>query len=92
MMVLVGWVIAVAPIGVFALAAPLAARMGFSAAGALLSYIMLATILTVVVLAVLLYPATVVFGGVPWDVSYARARRRKPSRCRRDRRWPRCPR
>ena len=65
MTVLVGWVIAFAPIGVFALAAPLAARMGFSAAGALLSYIMLATTLTIVVLGVVVYPATVVFGGVP---------------------------
>ncbi|RPI54981.1 MAG: dicarboxylate/amino acid:cation symporter [Acidobacteria bacterium] len=64
MMVLVGWVIRLAPIGVFALAAPLAARMGFSAAGALLSYILLAALLTVVVLAVLLYPATAFFGGV----------------------------
>ncbi len=65
MMVLVGWVIRLAPIGVFALAAPLAARMGFSAAGALASYILLAVVLTVVVLAMFLYPATVVFGGVP---------------------------
>ena len=64
MMVLVAWVIRLAPIGVFALAAPLAARMGFSAAGALLSYILLAAILTVVVLVVLVYPATVVAGGV----------------------------
>jgi Na+/H+-dicarboxylate symporter len=65
MMVLVGWVIALAPVGVFALAAPLAARMGFSAAGALLSYILLAPLLTVVVLAALVYPASVVLGGVP---------------------------
>jgi proton glutamate symport protein len=64
MMVLVGWVIALAPIGVFALAAPLAARMGFSAAGALLAYILLAALLTVVVLVVLVYPATVLVGGV----------------------------
>jgi len=65
MMVLVGWVITLAPIGVFALAAPLAARMGFSAAGALLSYILLAAVLTVAVLVVLVYPATVLAGGVP---------------------------
>jgi Na+/H+-dicarboxylate symporter len=64
MKVLVGWVLTLAPIGVFALAAPLAARMGLSAAGALLSYIALAVILTVVVLAVSVYPATVIFGGV----------------------------
>jgi Na+/H+-dicarboxylate symporter len=65
MIVLVGWVIAIAPIGVFALAAPLAARMGLSAAGALASYILLAAVLTLVVLAVLVYPVTVVAGGVP---------------------------
>ena len=65
MMVVVRWVIALAPIGVFALAAPLAARMGVSAAGALLFYILLAPILTLVVLAVLVYPATVLAGGVP---------------------------
>ncbi len=65
MMVLVGWVISLAPIGVFALAAPLAARMGMSAAGALLSYIALAAGLTVVILVVLVYPATVIVGGVP---------------------------
>jgi Na+/H+-dicarboxylate symporter len=64
MMVLVAWVIRLAPIGVFALAAPLAARMGFSAAGALLSYILLAATLTVFTLAVLVYPATVIAGGV----------------------------
>jgi proton glutamate symport protein len=64
MMVLVGWVIALAPIGVFALAAPLAARMGLSAAGALASYILLAAVLTLVVLALLVYPVTVVAGGV----------------------------
>jgi Na+/H+-dicarboxylate symporter len=65
MMVLVRWVIALAPIGVFALAAPLAARMGVSAAGALASYMLLAAVLTLVVLAVLVYPVTVVAGGVP---------------------------
>jgi Na+/H+-dicarboxylate symporter len=64
MMVLVRWVILLAPIGVFALAAPLAARMGVSAASALLSYIALAVILTVVVLAVLVYPATVLTSGI----------------------------
>ncbi len=64
MMVLVGWVIRLAPIGVFALAAPLAARMGFGAAGALLSYIVIAAVLTVAALALLLYPATAFFGRV----------------------------
>ena len=65
MMVLIRWVIALAPIGVFALAAPLGARMGVSAAGALVSYILLAAILTLAVLAGLVYPVTVVAGRVP---------------------------
>ncbi len=65
MMVLIGWVIALAPIGVFALAAPLGARMGVSAAGALVSYMLLAAILTLAVLAGLVYPVTVVAGRVP---------------------------
>lgn len=65
MMVLITWVIALAPIGVFALAAPLGARMGVSAAGALVSYILLAAILTLAVLAGLVYPVTVVAGRVP---------------------------
>lgn len=65
MMVLITWVIALAPIGVFALAAPLAARMGVGAAGALVSYILLAAILTLAVLAGLVYPVTVVAGRVP---------------------------
>jgi proton glutamate symport protein len=54
-----------APIGVFALAAPLGARMGVSAAGALVSYILLSAILTLAVLAGLVYPVTVVAGRVP---------------------------
>jgi Na+/H+-dicarboxylate symporter len=65
MMILVQWVIVLAPIGVFALAAPLASRMGTSAASALASYIALAASLTIVVLVVLVYPATVVAGRVP---------------------------
>jgi Na+/H+-dicarboxylate symporter len=64
MMVLVRWVILLAPIGVFALAAPLAARMGIGAAGALASYILVAAILTIAALALLVYPATVLAGGV----------------------------
>jgi Na+/H+-dicarboxylate symporter len=64
MLVLVGWVLTLAPIGVFALAAPLAARLGFDAAAAVVSYILLATFLTVAVLALLVYPATVFAGGV----------------------------
>ncbi|MBE3098546.1 MAG: cation:dicarboxylase symporter family transporter, partial [Planctomycetes bacterium] len=41
MLALVGWVLKLTPVGVFALAVPLAARMGLAAAGALLYYVAL---------------------------------------------------
>ncbi len=61
---LVGWVLTFAPYGVFALAVPLAARMGVAAAGALVSYIVL---LSVVAggFVVVLYPMAVVLARVP---------------------------
>ena len=65
MMVLVGWVIRLAPLGVFALAAPLAAGMGSSVAGALVSYVVVATLLTLAALALIVYPVTVFLGRVP---------------------------
>jgi proton glutamate symport protein len=65
MLVLVGWIIRLAPIGVFALAAPLAARMGAGVAGALLTYVLLAVVLTLAALALIVYPVTVIAGGVP---------------------------
>ncbi len=65
MLVVVRWVLALAPVGIFALAAGLAARMGASAAGVLLHYV---AALAAVLLAflVLLYPLTALLGGVPW--------------------------
>ena len=57
MRVLVGWVLALAPVGVFALTFALAARLGISAAGALAYYVALAVSLSVVLMLVL-YPAT----------------------------------
>lgn len=65
MMVLVGWVIRLAPLGVFALAAPLAARMGSGVAGALLSYVVVSALLTLAALALIVYPVTVLLGRVP---------------------------
>jgi len=65
MLVLVGWIIRLAPIGVFALAAPLAARMGAGVAGALLSYVLLAVVLTLAALALIVYPVTIIAGRVP---------------------------
>jgi Na+/H+-dicarboxylate symporter len=63
MMVLVEWVLVVAPIGIFALALGLGLRMGVSAAGALLYYVtVLAAVL--VVFTLLLYVVVRVFSGV----------------------------
>ena len=64
MLVLVGWVIAVAPIGVFALAVGLAARIGLAAVGVIASYIVILSAVIIVV-TLLLYIAAVVGGGVP---------------------------
>jgi proton glutamate symport protein len=63
-LVLVRAVLAVAPLGVFALALAVAARLGIAAAGALAAYVALVVGITVAVCLLLLYPAAVVFGGV----------------------------
>ncbi|MGE5362235.1 MAG: dicarboxylate/amino acid:cation symporter, partial [Bacteroidales bacterium] len=60
---LVGWVLTFAPIGVFALAVPLAARMGLAAAGALASYILLLSAIAGAFVLVI-YPIAIVFGRV----------------------------
>lgn len=52
MLVLVKWILAIAPLGVFALAVPLAARTGIAAAGALAYYVV--AIATVCLLLILL--------------------------------------
>jgi proton glutamate symport protein len=61
---LVVWILALAPIGVFALAVPLAARLGLSAAGAVVAYIVLVVVLTVVEAALVLYPLGILAGGM----------------------------
>jgi len=53
---LIGWIIEFAPIGVFALAVPLAAKLGWSAAGAVGAYIALVVGITVLAALVVLYP------------------------------------
>jgi Na+/H+-dicarboxylate symporter len=65
MIVLVRWILVLAPVGVFALALPLAARLGASAAGALLYYTVLVVLMCVVFIALVLYPAAVIGGGIP---------------------------
>jgi len=62
MQTLVAAVLQLAPIGVFALAIPLAARLGFAAAGAVAAYIALVVTLTVLVAALFLYPVGIVMG------------------------------
>jgi proton glutamate symport protein len=53
---LIGWIVDLAPVGVFALAVPLAARLGWSAAGAVGAYIALVVGITMLATLVLLYP------------------------------------
>ncbi len=62
---LVRWVLALAPIGVFALAVPLASRMGLSAAGAVAGYMVLVSLLCLLFSLAVLYPIAVVVGGIP---------------------------
>lgn len=64
MLVVVGWILALAPIGIFALALGLAARLGAAAAGALIYY--MATLSGVLLLFTLaLYPVATALGRVP---------------------------
>jgi len=59
---LVARILSLAPLGVFALAVPVAATLGWSAAGALAAYVGLVVVLTVVASVLLLYPLGI-FGG-----------------------------
>jgi len=71
MFVLIGWIMVLAPIGVFALVLPLAAQMGASAAGAFGYFVLLACMLIIVSM-ILLYPLAVLLGRVPL-AAFARA-------------------
>ena len=64
MLVIVGWVLAAAPVGVFALALSVAARTGIQAAGALLYYIVVLSA-TLLVVTAMLYIPVLLFGRVP---------------------------
>jgi Na+/H+-dicarboxylate symporter len=66
MLVLVRWIIAVAPLGVFALMLGFAARIGSSAVGAL-GYYVLTICALLIVQTVVLYPVTAVAGGVSFQ-------------------------
>jgi Na+/H+-dicarboxylate symporter len=64
MLVILGWVIAVAPIGVFSLGLAMIAKAGLGAAGQLGAYVLMAVILGAVA-TLALYPITLLFGRVP---------------------------
>jgi proton glutamate symport protein len=73
MLVIVRWVLVVAPVGIFAVVLPLAARLGFAIVGALIYYIVLLSGLCVG-FTLALYPVAVFFGGVPaWRFARASA-------------------
>jgi proton glutamate symport protein len=65
MLALVGWVLTLTPFGVFALAVPLGARMGAAAAGALVYYIVLLSLVSGAFIVIVLYPAAILVGRVP---------------------------
>lgn len=71
MLVIVRWVISLAPIGVFALMFPVATRTGAAAAGAL-TYYMVAMAVACVLMIALLYPVVALIARVPM-VRFARA-------------------
>jgi proton glutamate symport protein len=72
MLRLVQWVLAFAPLGVFALALPLVARLGVSAVGALASYVVLIVVTTILFVVLVVYPAVALAGGVSMT-QFARA-------------------
>lgn len=63
-MVLVRWVLALAPLGVCALSVSLAAKLGASAAGALAGYVAVTAVVTSIVSLVVLYPLASLGGRV----------------------------
>jgi Na+/H+-dicarboxylate symporter len=67
-LMLVRWVLIAAPVGVFALALALAARLGLAAAGALLGYVVVVAVMTVVFALAVLYPLASVLGRMPLGV------------------------
>src|ERR1035437_2415140 len=71
-LVLVRAILVLAPLGVFALAVAVASKLGFAAAGALATYIVLVSSVTVAFLVLVIYSAAVIFGGVSLK-TFARA-------------------
>lgn len=71
-MTLVRWILWTAPVGVFALALALSARLGVSAIGALAGYIGLVAVMTIVFGVLVLYPMAAWLGRIP-VMEFARA-------------------
>jgi Na+/H+-dicarboxylate symporter len=65
MLTLVRWLLVVAPLGVFALALPLVARLGLAAVGALGVYVILVSVAAVGLIVFVLVPAAALGGRVP---------------------------
>jgi Na+/H+-dicarboxylate symporter len=65
MLTLVRWLLVVAPLGVFALALPLVARLGLAAVGALAVYVILVSVASVGLIVFVLVPAATLSGRVP---------------------------
>jgi proton glutamate symport protein len=63
-LVLVRWILVVAPIGVFALALPMVARLGFAAVGALAAYVTLVSVGAAALVVLIVYPAATIGGGL----------------------------
>jgi Na+/H+-dicarboxylate symporter len=72
MLVIVEWLLVVAPIGVFALVLPLVARLGLSAVGALATYVVLVSVAAFAFMLVVIYPAAI-WGGRVSLKRFARA-------------------
>jgi Na+/H+-dicarboxylate symporter len=64
MLVIVRWLLVVAPIGVFALAVPLVARLGLAAIGALATYVILVSLAAAIFMVGVLYPTAAWLGGI----------------------------
>lgn len=71
MLVIIGWVLKLAPIGIFALAYGVGAQTGAAAFGALIHYIVLVSAIGFIVL-LASYPVAIIFGRVP-PGAFARA-------------------
>ena len=65
-LVIIRAAIALAPVGIFALAVPLAARVGLSAAGALAAFVVLVSGVLVTAIG-LMYPVAVILGRIPFS-------------------------